>query len=230
MRAEHLGLRVTQAINASGKTRAQIIAESGIDKSSLSRIEKGHIVNLGRDRMTRLAKALGTTVGYLHGDPMVLSPEDRDELLRHQRWIYDKLRTIDARDEPNAVLIASTSEATDEAQDMIADGGVATLDVPNAFKRGNVEHVLRAIGQSMIGAAIADNDILYATGAPKKLPLGKIIVCRIGHALYVKRLVTEHGRVLLISANPEYLPIEIGGDLDDFEVIGVVIGRAGAVL
>jgi SOS-response transcriptional repressor LexA len=230
MRAEHLGLRVTQAINASGKTRAQIIAESGIDKSSLSKIEKGHAVNLGRDRMTRLAKALGTTVGYLHGDPMVLSPDDREELLRQQRWIYEKLRTIDARSEPNAILIASTSEVADEAEDMIADGGEVSLDIPNAFKRGNVEHVLRAIGQSMIGAGIADNDILYATAAPKKLPLGKLIACRIGDALYVKRLVTEHGHVLLISANPEYLPIEIDNERNDFEVIGVVIGRTGAIV
>jgi len=230
MRAEDLGIRVTAAIKASGKSRAEIIAETGINKSDLSKIENGHSVNLSRNRLALLAKATGTTVGYLHGDPMVLAPEDREELRRQQRWIYEKLRTIDARAEPNAVLIASTSEATDDHQDMIADGGEATLDVPNVFKRGKVEHVLRAVGQSMIGDGIADNDILYAAAAPKKLPLGKIIACRVADALYVKRLVTEHGRLLLTSANPEYLPIEIERQLDDFEVIGVVIGRAGAVV
>src|SRR5436305_14801748 len=108
MRAEDLGrIRLTAAIAASGKTRAEIIAETGIDKSDLSKIESGEAVNLTRYRLALLAKATGTTVGYLHGDPMVLSSEDDEELLRHRNWIDEKRRTIDARAEPNAILIVS---------------------------------------------------------------------------------------------------------------------------
>src|ERR1700686_2612621 len=136
MRAEDLGIRVTAAIKASGKSRAEIIAETGINKFDLSKIENGHAVNLSRKRLALLAKATGTTVGYLHGDPMVLSPEDREELLRHRSWIDGKLPKIDARDEPNAVLIASavdTPVRSRHGADMIADLPQETLDVPNAF-------------------------------------------------------------------------------------------------
>jgi phage repressor protein C with HTH and peptisase S24 domain len=233
MRAEDLGtIRLSAAIKASGKPRAQIIAETGINKSDLSKIENGHSVNLSRKRLALLAKATGTTVGYLHGDPMVLSPEDEEELLRHRDWIDGKLPKIDARGEPNAILIVSALEVSVSPRrgtEMIADRPDPSLDVPTAFKRRDIQHVLRASGDSMIGAGIMNKDTLYATAAPKKPPLGRIIACRLGGEIFVKRVASEHGRLLLLSANPGYLPIEVNTDSDDFEMIGVVIGRAGAV-
>jgi phage repressor protein C with HTH and peptisase S24 domain len=56
-----------------------------------------------------------------------------------------------------------------------------------------------------------------------------VIACRLRGATYVKRVATEHGRLLLRSANPQYLTIEVDKETDQFEMIGVVIGRTGAV-
>ncbi|HSY51433.1 MAG TPA: S24 family peptidase [Thermoanaerobaculia bacterium] len=233
MRAEDLGIRVTAAIKASGKSRAEIIAETGINKSDLSKIENGHAVNLSRRRLALLAKATGTTVGYLHGDLMVLSPEDREELLRHRNWIDGKLPKIDARGEPNAILIASAVDApvrSRKRMDMIADRPVVSLDVPSAFKRSDVQHVLRARGESMIGAGIMNEDTLYATAAPEEPPVGNVIACRLGGEIYVKRVASEEGHLLLRSENPEYLTIRVDEEADQFEMIGVVIGRIGTVV
>jgi len=231
MRAEDLGSRVREAIEASGKSRAQIIAETGINKSELSRIENGHAVNVGRKRLALLAKVLGTTAGFLLGDPMVLSPGDRAELLRHRNWIDDKLPKIDSRDEPNAILIVSspTRVSTRQRGDMIADTPqVPKLDVPSTFRRREVQHVLRARGDSMIEAGIANDDTLYATAASEPI-VGKIIACRWHGDTFVKRVVSEHNRFFLRSENPRYLPIEFDPASPDFEMIGVVIGRLGAV-
>ena len=145
MRAEDLGARVREAIEASGKPRSQIIAETGIPKSELSRIENGHAANVGRKRLALLAKVLGTTAGFLLGDPMVLSPGDRAELLRHRNWIDDKLPKIDARDEPNAILIVSGATRVSSRQrgDMVADTPQASkIDVPSTFRRRDVQHLL----------------------------------------------------------------------------------------
>ncbi len=230
MRAEDLGIRVTAAIKASGKSRAEIIKETGINKSDLSKIENGHAVNLSRKRLALLAKATGTTVGYLHGDPMVLSPEAEEELLRHRNWIDGILPKIEP--EPNAILIASAVGSpvrSRDTADMIADSPQVSLEVPNTFQRREVQHVLRALGDSMINAGIVNKDTLYATAALKKPPVGKIIACRIRGEIYVKRVVSEHDRFLLRSENPRYLPIEFDPKSPEFEMIGVVIGRLGAV-
>jgi SOS-response transcriptional repressor LexA len=72
--------------------------------------------------------------------------------------------------------------------------------------------------------------MLYAIAPPKNTPpIGKIVTCRFGGSIYAKRLASEHGRLLLLSANPQYLPIEVDAESEDFEIIGVVIGRTGAV-
>ena len=144
---------------------------------SLSKIENRVEVNLTRERLARLAKATGTTVGYLHGDSMTFSPGDEEELLRHRTWIDEKLATIDARDEPNATLIVSgvTRASSGRRGDMVADAPqVPKLDVPNPFRRSEVQHVLRALGDSMIEAGIANDDTLYAAAASEPI-VGKII-------------------------------------------------------
>ena len=232
MRSEELGrIRLTAAISASGKTRAEISAETGIHKTDLSKIENGVEVNLTRQRLALLAKATGTTVGYLHGDSLTFSPEDEEELLRHRTWIDEKLATIDARDEPNAVVIASgvTRVSSRGRGDMVADAPpVQKVDVPSPFRRSEVQHVLRALGDSMIEAGIADNDTLYATAASEPI-VGKIIACRWHGDTFVKRVISQHGQLLLRSQNPRYLPIEFDPKSPDFEMIGIVIGRLGAV-
>jgi transcriptional regulator with XRE-family HTH domain len=222
-------IRLTAAIEGSGKTRAEISDETGIDKSDLSRIENGVSVNLSRSRLALLAKATGTTVGYLHGDPMVLSPEDEKELLRHREWIDEKLPKVDA--EPNAILIASglTRVTSRQRGDMVADTPQAPkLDVPSTFRKREVQHVFRAQGDSMIEAGIVNDDTLYATAASEPT-VGKIIACRWHGDTFVKRVVSEHDRLFLRSENPRYLSIEFDPKSPDFEMIGVVIGRLGAL-
>lgn len=82
----------------------------------------------------------------------------------------------------------------------------------------------------MTGAGILPNDTLYTTTAAAPLAaIGKIIACRLAGSIYVKRLVSEHRRLFLLSAHSRYTTIEIDEKTDGFEILGIVIGRQGSI-
>jgi DNA polymerase V len=81
---------------------------------------------------------------------------------------------------------------------------------------------IRVAGDSMTGAGIGAGDILIVDRAAETCD-GHIIVARINDDLCVKQLCIEHnGKILLLSANDAYPPIEIT-DAMDFEVWGRVM-------
>lgn len=214
---------VAAAINTSGKSAARIARDAGMDQDTISDMKTGANVNPTLETLTKFANAAGTTViALLGGGSSELSREDEDHLTRHLRWIESKLATIDALGEPNAkILEAPPAEVRKIAEAQRADNPFAD----HATLR------LRAIGQSMIRDGILPDDTLYATppdasGIP---PVGKIIACRIGEGVFVKRLESEHGRRLLLSAHPSYQPIAVDAAGLTLDILGVVIGRVGRV-
>src|SRR3954454_15103232 len=105
MTAEDLRGRFAAALKTSGKTGAAVAREAGTTAETISRIKKGHTIHVRRPLLARIAKAVGTTSAYLLGEELRLSPQDEEELIRHRNWIDGKLPKIDAREEPNAILI-----------------------------------------------------------------------------------------------------------------------------
>lgn len=111
----------------------------------------------------------------------------------------------------------------------IADGG---FPQSRQSPFGDASLVLRAIGDSMRDAGILAGDTLYATTRPRNAEdsaIGRIVACRIGDDVFVKRLTSGRQRHLLLSAHPRYRAIEIGPDDPGFVILGVVIGRMGRV-
>lgn len=81
--------------------------------------------------------------------------------------------------------------------------------------------ILQATGDSMIGAGINSGDWLLVDKSIEATD-GKIVIAAINGELTVKRLLRFQGKVQLVSANPEFKPIDIK---DEIELIiwGVVI-------
>lgn len=81
--------------------------------------------------------------------------------------------------------------------------------------------LVQAMGDSMIGAGIFENDTLIVD---KSIPpkSGKIIIAALNGELTVKRLKLKLGKIWLLPENPQYQPIEITGEAD-FKILGVVI-------
>ena len=80
---------------------------------------------------------------------------------------------------------------------------------------------VRASGDSMTGAGIHSGDVLVVDRAVT--PQNRsVIIAALNGELTVKRLIRENGRILLVSENPAYAPLEVGGGME-FEVWGVVV-------
>jgi SOS-response transcriptional repressor LexA len=212
---------VDAAILASGKTARAIAEAIGVDENTISRVREGKVLNPGIELLKGIARETGTTVGALLDEqPRAFSPEDERELQRIRGWIDSRLATIDALREPNAAVVAAGA-ATREKR--VADQPQQRTEHPF----GPEAHlVLRALGESMTGDGILPGDLLYATPADpaQAWPLGRVVACRSAAGIFVKRLVSEHGRRFLVSAHRDYRPIAVD---ESFELLGVVLGRSG---
>ena len=224
-----LGERLEAAIQASGKSRRVIAEEAGMAPETISRIISGENSNPTYQLLIKIARATNTTVGALNGDSIQLSSQDDRALTQFRDWIDSKLATIDALTEPNAVIL-DTQELT-LRESRVADRRRRDLRPPNPFGDQATLH-LRALGESMRGVGILPNDTLYAIPRRRDNPttsLRRIIACRIGDHVYVKRLTSVRRRHFLLSANPRYLPIEMDPEDPAFVILGIVVGRMGGV-
>ena len=61
-------------IKQGGMSQRQLAKASGLAQATISRLESGKFRQLKSDNLTRLAAALGTTVGYLVGKTAHLTP------------------------------------------------------------------------------------------------------------------------------------------------------------
>ena len=212
-------------IRASGKTAKEIARKLEVDEMTISRLRTGKEDNPKLQLLIGIARETGTTIGVLVGASFEVSPDDENELQRFRGWIDRKLQTVDALREPNAEILFSSQTLTSPHDRRIADRpqrGKTLFGV-------DVDLTLRAIGDSMIADSIRPDDTLFAIAhqAGAAVPVGQLIACRIGDGIFVKRLISEHNRLRLLSAHPRYRPIAVEGL--PFEIIGVVIGRAGRI-
>jgi SOS-response transcriptional repressor LexA len=223
-----LAERVDRAIRASGKTADEIARALNIHRDTISRIRTGKEINPTFQVLVGIARETNVNVAALVSDSMDLSAEDEQELLRFRNWIDDKLATVDARQEPNAVMVSTQAPA--RVRERVADLRSRQRIEPLFGEDASL--VLRAIGDSMIDVGIRRDDTLYAipaTPATATSAMGKIIACRVGEDVFVKHLVTEHRRLFLRSANPRYRAIAVDPKAEAFEILGVVVGRVGKI-
>lgn len=219
-----LAERVDAAIRASGKKANQIAQALKVDETTISRLRTGKEDNPKLQLLIGIARETGTTIGVLVGASLELSREDENELQRFRGWIDRKLQVIDAVTEPNAEILPAKAGLT--ARDRrIADRPERAKSIFGT----DADIALRAIGESMIGEGILPNDTLYAVAHEKGAapPVGKLVACRIGEDVFVKKLISVKSRLLLQSAHPRYRSIALEGLT--FEILGLIIGRQGRI-
>ena len=90
------------------------------------------------------------------------------------------------------------------------EGTIAWEGDPKCF-------ALRVRGDSMVGAAILDGDMVVVR-PQQNADDGQIVVARIGDEATVKRLRRRNGEIWLLPENPAFSPI----DGSEAEIIGIV--------
>lgn len=207
--------RLREAIEKSGKKQSAIAADAGITPTTLSRILTAAHERPTLDTIVRIARALDESVGWILDEPsFYLSADD-------QRKLHDAVRVLDAS-------LRSAGRRRTVRPESNAIAVTANREIPRAFAAAGARLIYEASGDSMIGAAIADRDLLFVKPTNNiREASRKIVVCRLGADEYVKHLDVRNGHIRLLSRNERHGPIEVGTG-DEFELIGIVVGRAGA--
>ena len=99
---------------------------------------------------------------------------------------------------------------------------------PASFKP-RADYLLEVRGMSMRDAGILDGDWL-AVHKQKEARNGQIVVARIGSDVTVKRYRTKGTQIELIAENPDFEPIVVNPETDDFAIEGLAVGVIRASL
>lgn len=203
------------AVQKHWKKQWAIAEDAGITAPTLSRILHAAIARPEMETIARLARALGIGVGrdLLDERGFELTPEELDAVkvgVAALNAALDRARPPlrDARREPNAWTMLKEPTR-----------------IPAAYRALGARRVYHAAGDSMIGAGIAPDDILFVRPSQDlREAESKVVVVTLGGALYVKRLALVQGAVVLESMHERYGPIEVYDD-EPFTLLGVVVGR-----
>lgn len=103
------------------------------------------------------------------------------------------------------------------ADDYVAD----TLDLnDHLMPRKEASFLLRAKGDSMVGAGIHDGDILIIDRSIAPTD-GHVVIATLDGQFTVKTLEKKRGKIRLLPANPDFEPIELK-DEQELQIWGVV--------
>ncbi|HJQ38236.1 MAG TPA: XRE family transcriptional regulator [Thermoanaerobaculia bacterium] len=207
--------RLKTAVAKSGKKQSVIARDAGVAPETLSRILNASLPNPSFDVIVRIARAVNENVGWLLDERgFVLTMEEQKQLRDVARILDDTLLTSAAsrRDRPESNASLSTAS-----------------EIPRGYAVRGARLAYEAAGDSMTGAGIIDRDVLFVKPTRNtREAAGRVVVCRVEDAEYVRVLDIRAGRTRLISRNERYLPIEVG-EGSRFELIGIVVGRTGAL-
>lgn len=100
----------------------------------------------------------------------------------------------------------------------------ARYAIDTALFRPRADFLLRVVGLSMRDAGILDGDLI-AVHRTQDADDGRIVVARLDDEITVKRLRRERGRLLLLSENPDFAPIEVDSRRTNaFAIEGLYVG------
>ncbi len=85
------------------------------------------------------------------------------------------------------------------------------------------DFLLKVRGMSMRDAGIMDGDLLAVQKA-QEAKNGQIVVARLGDEVTVKRLHRTRAGIELLPENPDFEPIVVSPERDDFSLEGIAVG------
>ena len=99
----------------------------------------------------------------------------------------------------------------------------ATYNVDRSLFSAIPDFLLKVRGMSMRNAGILDGDLLAVKKADSARN-GQIIVARIGDDVTVKRYKKTGSMIELLPENPDFEPIRVNPEHDDFALEGLAVG------
>lgn len=85
------------------------------------------------------------------------------------------------------------------------------------------DYLLKVKGMSMVNAGIVDGDLL-AVKQSRDARNGQIVVARLDDEVTVKRFHRSRNGIELLPENPDFQPIVVGPEREDFSIEGIAVG------
>ncbi len=187
-------------------TLEQLATAAMTSKQTIQRYESGEIVNIPRERVEAIARALHTTPAYLMGwEPEVTG------LSRYGNILPLRRRTV-----PLLGEIACGQPVYAEQN----FGGYALAD-----DGVEADFCLRASGDSMIGARIFDGDLVFVK-TQDTVENGEIAVVIVEDEATLKRVYydTKGQKLILSPENPRYSPLVFNAaELEGVKILGKAV-------
>ena len=203
------GERIKYARKACGMTQAELAEKIGVKFSAIHKYENGLVVNLKRDTIAALAKALDVSPAWL------MCMDDPPDSLPANILPLPKMKKVP--------LVGDIACGTP----ILAVQNVeAFLSMPEGV---NADFCLRCKGDSMINARIFDGDIVYIR-QQETVEHGEIAAVLIDNEATLKRVYLYDDRIVLEAENPQYRPKSYWGeDMNDVRILGRAVAFTSEV-
>lgn len=131
------------------------------------------------------------------------------------------IRLIGAEDEEPGLPIIGRVAAGHPV--LAQENVLGYCEVAPRFFKPKADYFLQVKGLSMKDAGILEGDLL-AVHKTRDAQRGQIVVARIGDEVTVKRFDRKRNKILLLPENPDFEPIEVDQNSDDFSIEGLGVG------
>lgn len=190
-----------------------LAAQLNKNRATVYRYESDEIENFPISVIVPLAKALHTTPAYLMGWEDSPEPESSLPVGAYRDFISGTV--------PLVGRIACGTPVL--AQQNIAE----LIDLPRHI---SADFALTCNGDSMIGAGIADGDVVYIRQQPA-VDDGRIAAVLIGEESTLKRVYHRGDTLILQPENPAYPPLIYSGrELEDIRILGLAVAYTHGLL
>lgn len=235
-----IGARLQELLHELDLTQADAAALAGVDPSTINDIVRNKSPQLSARKLKQILDGIGVTMGRFFKEPSLLLTEHDAALAEEFQELLGRFLATDAtlkegrRQRPARGPARRRKPAARTVQRGIASAGPREA-VPDVHHLPNetipADHYAKGArlayevdGDSMIGVGIFHGGVLFVRPTIDVAALdGKIAICKLNGADYVKRVDTRSGRILLHSENPRYEAMPVDEDADDFRAIGEVI-------
>lgn len=200
------GDRIKQLRIQNNLTLEELGKRVGVGKSTVRKWETGAIANMRRDKIAKLADALGTTVMDIMGI---------DDFPIENVFPFSSFSSV-----PLLGTIAC-------GEPILAEENLeGEVDLPEHI---HADFALRCKGDSMINARIFDGDIIYIRQQPI-VEDGQIAAVLIGDEATLKRVHLFPDHVVLEPENPQYRPLVFWeNDMNKVRVLGRAVAFTSCV-
>lgn len=208
-RQEQILNLIREAIENTGfpPTRAEIAAELGFRSANAA---EEHLQALARKGAIEIAPGTSRGIRLLNmGDSNAVHMGTRQLALPHPALMQLSL--------PLVGRVAAGSPIL--AQEHIE----ASYNVDAALFSAKPDFLLKVRGMSMRDAGILDGDLLAVKKADSARN-GQIVVARLGDEVTVKRYKKSGSLIELLPENPEFKPIRVDSNQEEFALEGLAVG------